>query len=460
MRAPTSVRLAAPPLLIAVGIWLAVVHPALSALPGGALVSACLLVSYLAARGTVVAMRIYVLFVAAWFLIAPIIGEIFPSAGSGLSSFELEAVWVTVSVWLLGWSAGQLLVRRHVPTGPRTRTGLGYREASSGLIFVGIVALLIEISQELHGATAYATQVAGGVNTSITGTIANLAAPAVTIGFVLAWPTASRHGRALLALLVFAQVGVGVYSGFRGPAIEFPLGVAIAYLVVHPVKLRRKTLTITSAIVLIVVVSIPLTLFASLNRQEQAGGALGSAPPLTLAKLPRTTIQRLDEASFLAAGLAASGPAVKQAVRMDHQIEIFVPRQLWPGKPDFNYGEQISTAVYGLPASYYTSSTITWLGDLYLNGGLILVLLAGMVLATVARRVFEHAVEGRVVTVLTAVLLLEVILNAELPLVLSLAGAIKSLLLLGAACIAGTAISRASARSRADLAPKSVASPL
>jgi hypothetical protein len=439
---PTSGQFALVFLMIAAGVYLAVVHPILGALPGGALVSACLLVSYVVARGAVVAMRIYVVFIALWFLAAPLIGTLFPAVSPGLSSSQLGAVWVTVAVWLLGWSSGQLLVRRRAPRELRTGIRPRYNEAISALIFVGVVALLIEISQVLRGATAYATQVAGGVNTSLTGTIGTLAAPAITAAFVLAWPTASRQGKYLLVLLVLAQMGVGVLSGFRGPAIQFPLGVAIAYFLVHPINLRHKALAITGILLLIVVVGIPLTLIANLSRQQQASAVFSSAPRLTLATLPRTIIQRLDEAPFLASGIGASGPAVKQAVRMDHQIEILVPRPLWPQKPNFNYGEQISTAVYDLPSSYNTSSTVTWLGDLYLNGGLVLVLFVAILLGAVARSIFERAVEGGVLAVLTAVLLLEAVLNAESPLVLGFAGSLRSLLLLGAACFVAAAFRR------------------
>jgi hypothetical protein len=442
-RVGRSVPASAPAvlLLLAAGAWLAFAQPPISALWGGALVGACLVVAYRAGRGASIAMRVYVLYTVVWFLLAPVTGELFPSMSSGLSSPQLGAVWVTVSVWLLGWSAGMLLLRPRVRTARVPRTGLSYRDASLGLITVGVVALLLEILQAAHGVSSYATQIAGGASTGVTGTIASLAAPALTAGFVFAWPTATRRGRILLALLILAQAGVSSLNSFRGTAIEFLIGAGVAYLVIHPQRLRHRTRTVAAALALIVLVGIPLTLLANAQRQAVAAASgYGKVSPLSLATLPRVAVQRFDETPALAAALAATGPAAKQAVRMDHQVEDFVPRVLWPGKPIFNYGEQVSVAVYDIPPSIHTASTITWLGDLYLNGGLMAVLIAGVVLATISRVIFERAVEGRVLIALGAVLLLGVLFNPESPLVLDIAGGLRSLLLLGAACFAGAAI--------------------
>lgn len=432
-------------LLLAAGGSLAAIHPTIPSTPAEALLGACLLLSYRAARGSSLAMRIYVFYILLWFLLAPIAGSLFPSVNPGLSSSETGAVWLTVSIWLLGWSAGLLMVQ------PRTRTSLGghtrgnggltYQDASYGLIVVGIVALLIEISQAAHGSSAYATQIAGGATTSTTSAIAGLAAPALTTAFVFAWPTASRYGRVLLASLIFIQAGVSTFSGFRGPATELLISTATAYLIIHPSYLRQRRRWLARWLLIILVVGIPLTLVAGAHRQEQATAVgHGNTTALSLSRLPGTVVKRFDEMSALSAGLNADGPTAKRAVRMDHQFEILVPRVLWPGKPVFNYGEQVSVAIYGVPASYYTSSTVTWLGDLYLNGGLPAVLVAGVVLAAMARRIFDLAVEGPVFIVLTAVLFLELLFNAELPLVLNFAGDLRSLLGLTAACFGGRAI--------------------
>jgi hypothetical protein len=436
-------RLAAVFLLLAAGTWLAATHPALSALSGAVLATVTLLVSLLAARSASVALKIYLVYMFVWFYLAPLLGILLPSVSPNLASSELGMVWLTVSVWLLGWTAGQLLVRQHLHRAPQTSSRLSARDAGSGLIAVGAVALLVEIVGAAGGGSAYATQIAGGSNTGVAAIITSLAVPALVTGFVLLWATATQRTRCCLVILVLLQAGVSSLSGFRGPAIEFLIALGVSYVVVHPTSLRHNMRLVASALLLIVIVGIPLTLFASVQRHDQAASAnAGDQQSLSLASLPHTTVQRLDEAPALSAGLGAGGPAVKQTVAMNSQLELFIPRFLWPGKPIFNYGEQLSITVYGLPASYHTAATITWLGDLYLNGGLILVLLSGLVLAVIAQGAFERVAKGRTLSILIAVLVLQVIFSAESTLIFSLVGAFRSFLLLGATCYASGPIRR------------------
>ncbi len=425
-------RFAAASFLFAGGTLLAATHPAPSASSGATLATLVLLISFVAARSGSIGLTVYLIYIFVWFYLAPLVGSVFPSVSPHLTSSELGLVWLTVSVWLLGWTAGHLLVRQQLHNPPSTAGRLSPRDAGTGLITVGTVALLVEIVGAAGGQSAYATQIAGGSNTGVASIVASLAVPALVTGFVLLWPHANQRTRAFLVIAILLQAGVSSLNGFRGPAIEFLVGLGVAYLVVHPTHLHHRLRSLVLALLVILIIGIPLTLFASVQRQNQATSAgTGNHQSLSLASLPGTTIRRFDEAPALAAGLGASGPAVKQTVAMSSQFELFIPRSLWPNKPIFNYGEQISTTVYGLPASYHTSSTITWLGDLYLNGGLVFVLLSGLALAAVVQFTFERAAKGRTLTILIAVLLLQVLFSAESPLVFSLAGAFRSFILLG-----------------------------
>ena len=147
-------RLAAVFLLLAAGTWLAATHPALSALSGAVLATVTLLVSLLAARSASVALKIYLVYMFVWFYLAPLLGILLPSVSPNLASSELGMVWLTVSVWLLGWTAGQLLVRQHLHRAPQTSSRLSARDAGSGLIAVGAVALLVEIVGAAGGGSA------------------------------------------------------------------------------------------------------------------------------------------------------------------------------------------------------------------------------------------------------------------------------------------------------------------
>jgi len=65
--------------------------------------------------------------------------------------------------------------------------------------------------------------------------------------------------------------------------------------------------------------------------------------------------------------------------------DTFIPRAIWPDKPAPLNGLYFSTHYFGLPPSTSSSSSMTWMGDLYINFGLLGVFLGmgaiGMLLA-------------------------------------------------------------------------------
>jgi hypothetical protein len=126
---------------------------------------------------------------------------------------------------------------------------------------------------------------------------------------------------------------------------------------------------------------------------------------------------------------------------MTHQLEILVPRPLWPDKPIFNYGEQVSSAIYGIPASYKTASTITWLGDLYLNDGPWGILVSGIILGSLLRRVLRRAVRGSTLMIVVTVPLVTALFNAESTIILGIAGMLQTVILLTLACLIARSLS-------------------
>lgn len=430
LRLPETGLAAQAAFLSACGVGLALFHPTLSRWAGFVLACGVVFIAWRVARRVSAAFRLYLVYVLVWFFLGPIAGLFIPAVEPNVSTSELGFVWLTVTVWVIGWTIGQMVAGDR----PKARSAFGKTATVVGsagsLVAVGVVALLVELFEAIHGASAYATQIAGGVNTGIAGTVGSLAAPALSAGVVLKWPSASLRTRVMLGLALLLQAGVSTLSGFRGPAMEFLIGVGIAYLIVNPLVGSGRRRTIIATVLILVAVGIPLTLFAGAQRSAQAQAHGYSGGALSLSSLPKTVVTRFDEVPALSAGLHASGAEVRRVASISSQLGIFVPRVLWPKKPIFNYGEQISTAVYGIPASYHTASTITWLGDLYFNGGLPLVLVAAVLLGVAARRSWQRAVRGSAMEVLVAVLILQVLLTAESPLTISIAGALRSFLLI------------------------------
>jgi hypothetical protein len=75
-------------------------------------------------------------------------------------------------------------------------------------------------------------------------------------------------------------------------------------------------------------------------------------------------------------------------------IVILVPRAVWPGKPILDTGYDFSQTYYDLPASAYTSSAITPVGDLYQHGGWIPVIV-GMFLLGCGVRLLDDVMDVR-----------------------------------------------------------------
>ena len=69
-----------------------------------------------------------------------------------------------------------------------------------------------------------------------------------------------------------------------------------------------------------------------------------------------------------------------------------VPRAIWPGKPILDTGYEFSQTYYELPATVYTSSAITPVGDLYLHGGWIPVIV-GMFLLGCGVRLLDDVMD-------------------------------------------------------------------
>jgi hypothetical protein len=73
-------------------------------------------------------------------------------------------------------------------------------------------------------------------------------------------------------------------------------------------------------------------------------------------------------------------------------IATLVPRAVWPGKPILDSGYEFSQTYYELPATVYTSSAITPVGDLYLHGGWIPVIV-GMFLLGCGVRLLDDVMD-------------------------------------------------------------------
>ena len=217
--------------------------------------------------------------------------------------------------------------------------------------------------------------------------------------------------RATLTVLFLSELAFGAAAGSKGNFIITILAVMI------PMSAARHRLPRAAVLICIFVFLTIVTPFNEAYRNAARSGsatlsvsqAISAAPGILhqtltgqnpIKVLPNSVIfvtQRIREIDSPAiviqrtpGQIAYSSPAqLIEAPLLD-----MVPRVVWPGKPILATGYQISQQYYGLPASLYTSSAITPVGDLYRHGGWIPVI-AGMFLLGCGVRLLNDVLDVR-----------------------------------------------------------------
>jgi hypothetical protein len=161
------------------------------------------------------------------------------------------------------------------------------------------------------------------------------------------------------------------------------------------------------------------------------------------ADAPTYVSTRLDLGSPLSQAVELKDdPAVREAVSWVFQLQALIPRAVWPGKPTIDYGQRVSAAAYGLNYGQ-SSSTITTIGDTFVNFSMVGVgiasLLMGLVLALAERRIRAGA--GLACVVLAAGMS-STIVGQESPLILIAAGLIRNVVVAAVLWLACQAMCR------------------
>jgi hypothetical protein len=222
--------------------------------------------------------------------------------------------------------------------------------------------------------------------------------------------------RVTLAVLFLADIAYGAAAGQRLSFIITILAVAIPFATArhrsHKGLLAFTGLALTGLVFLLIVIPFNQT-YRSTARSASgtlsisealaetpsilgqtigtgnAAGVLSSSANFLLTRLreidnPAIIMQRTpDEVKFLSPVQLVEAPIV-----------ILVPRAVWPGKPILDTGYDFSQTYYDLPASAYTSSAITPVGDLYQHGGWIPVIV-GMFLLGCGVRLLDDVMDVR-----------------------------------------------------------------
>jgi hypothetical protein len=332
----------------------------------------------------------------------------------------LVLVAVGMTCWAAGYlggpgqSAGRLAARLVDGVGHRFGGEVRSALAPWTLYAIGLAARLAVTATT--GRFGYVGDAAAAVSTA-SGygqvlSLLSLCAPlAVAAAALQACGEHKRGARVTLAMLFLLELGFGAAAGGKQNFIITVLAVVI------PMSAARRRLpkkAVIGGVLLFLMVIIPFNrAYRGVVRDGSAGlspaQAFQAAPEIfrqtvssdkTVTVVPASVtflLQRVREIDSPAIimqrtpGQVAFSSSVQLA---EMPIAEIVPRAVWPGKPIVATGYQFSQQYYGLPATLYTSSAITPVGDLYRHGGWVPVI-AGMFLLGCLVRLLDDVIDVR-----------------------------------------------------------------
>jgi hypothetical protein len=368
----------------------------------------------------------YVAVAAFSFLIAPVL--------NGTSLRFMATVWALASVWFAGWAAGQYLVGR-AASPPQSviieTSGSIPKSTLKALVIVGGASMVIQLVLLSRGAIGYGAQVRGFSSVGPLALFSTVGPISIASAYVLATIHKGRakNWRRVCLFLVAAQAFTIAQTGFRGAGPLYILTIWLVRKRWDPrwhIGLRQAVAAATAVLA--------ITMLFTVGARERAREAYDSGNvsagsrlrPLT--ELPTVVLERFDHSEPLNRALErAEFPASRQAVSPRSQLVAFVPRAVWPSKPDIDYGQQIAQVFFDIPTIYTTASSITWMGDLYVQGGHGIVLIVGLLVgALVQSRLRQGATAVDPIHVGAYFLLAQALLALETPLLIAGATALRT----------------------------------
>lgn len=373
----------------------------------------------------------------------------------GVTSIILGSSWSPrlvsiVLTWTLAIGLGTLAGAVHTADSNRGRRSwqvLRWPHFALTASLIGVNAYL-----SLAGSEGYAAQVTVGRSTptGILGLLA-VAAPIVTLIALLNSVGTGRNVR-LSATLAFVQAFVLALSGFRGAAAIFIVAIAVGGALTLPAdsvwRSKSRLLAVAPVFALLMVITFIIGANVKNVAATNAGVSSSGTQLFTLDNAIKNTATRLQLSSSLETGLEFRGDkTAENAVSWETQLRAGVPRFLWPGKPDVDYGQRVSVALYGLQYGQ-SSSTVTTVGDCLLNFGALGTAAAGIILGYAFRRV-QVAVQrrGGAPFLLLGLVFAYFTVGQESPVILTVIGMVRVWLVAGALWVAATFFARLGAPS-------------
>jgi hypothetical protein len=335
-------------------------------------------------------------------------------------SSVLRALWL-VGVATAGWMIGYVVG----PGGPPTRTAeravaaLGRRfgtEVRSPLApwtlyvigFAARVGAAVSTGRFGYvGDASSAVSIASGYG-QILSLLSLLAPLAVSVAALQVYRERLPRGRITLAVLFLAELAYGAASGGKE---NFVIAVLAVVIPMSAARHRLPKLAVIAGVLAFLLIVIPFneayrtaargsqTLTSSqaideapgILRQTLTGHSLFSLLPDSVTYL-LLRVREIDSPAIIMQRTGDQVPFGSPAVLVEAPVLDIVPRAIWPNKPILATGYQFGQQYFGLPATVYSASAITPLGDLYRHGGWLPVLV-GMTLLGCMVRLFDKVLD-------------------------------------------------------------------
>lgn len=360
------------------------------------------------------------------FFVAPMLAQI--------GSDEPRRPPETAYIWLLAVAAGAMLSARRPGSAVRPANSVSGPFPWFALAVVGLIA--VQAYLLLSGDQGYAAQLRSGLNTppGILGSLSAVA-PAGVLAVCAMWRPGSISRFAVGALVV-GEVALLVISGFRAVAPVFIASLVVVVVVAQSESLRAlgsgKLATIAGVLIITIVGSFTAAANLKFAAAFEKFGRSDFAFVITGDDAVSQLGQRIDLGPpFWQSSAYISAIETPGVFSWSNQLVALVPRIFWPDKPVIDYGQRVTSDIYGL-REVQSSSTISTLGDVNLNSGPYGVLILGIVIG-VACIYIEQRIRCRRSGPLGYIVLaifVTGIFQHEAPLGIILAGGLQALVVL------------------------------
>jgi hypothetical protein len=341
-------------------------------------------------------------------------------------SSVLRALWlvaVGMTLWVLGYLVGpgrparrfgnKIMAALNLRFSPEVRSPL----APWILYAVGTAARIATVATT--GLFGYVGNVQSAVTTAsgyqqLLGDLALCAPLAVAAAALQVYRERVPGARVTLTVLFLAEIAFGAAAGGKQSFLITTLAVAIPFTAarhrVHRGVLAFTALAFTGLAFLLIVIPFNHSYRSNVRTTSGAlsvGQALGAAPGIlgqtigtgnvggVLSSSATSLLGRIGEIDSPAIIMQRTPTEigfVSPAQLVTAPIAAVVPRAVWPGKPILDSGYEFSQIYYQVPATTFTSSAITPVGDLYLHGGWIPVIV-GMFLFGCGIRLLDDVMD-------------------------------------------------------------------